>query len=245
MLSNDNGIAATVYAPCEVSTIIGNVPLHIAEETEYPFRGTVRLSMNPESPLNFPLRLRIPAWVSDTKIKVNGESQPASSPNAFAVIERKWRSGDRLEIEFPLQPRVSKWFHDSVAVERGALVFSYGIGEDWVKLRARGLTADWQVYPKSQWNYALAVQTENAPTHITALESELTERPFSGHKAAVTLSLKARKFPKWVAEESVADELPQSPVKSDEAEETIKLIPYAAAKLRITAFPRLDLGCES
>jgi hypothetical protein len=244
MLSSDNGIAATVYAPCEVSTIIGNVPLHIAEETEYPFRGTVRLTMNPESPLNFPLRLRIPAWARDTKIKVNGQSQPTPSSNVFAVIERKWRSGDRVELEFPLQPRVSKWFHDSVAVERGALVFSYGIGEDWVKLRDRGLTADWQVYPKSQWNYALAV-TENAVTDITMSDSDLSARPFSGEKAAVTLSVKARKFPKWVAEEGAADELPESPVKSDQAEDTIKLIPYAAAKLRITAFPRLDLGRES
>jgi hypothetical protein len=35
----------------------------------------------------------------------------------------------------------------------------------------------------------------------------------------------------------VANSLPQSPVASDQAEETITLIPYAAAKLRITAFP--------
>jgi hypothetical protein len=36
----------------------------------------------------------------------------------------------------------------------------------------------------------------------------------------------------------VANPLPQSPVESDQAEETITLIPYAAAKLRITAFPQ-------
>ena len=38
---------------------------------------------------------------------------------------------------------------------RGPLVFSLPIGEDWVKLRSRGMTADWQVFPSSEWNYAL------------------------------------------------------------------------------------------
>jgi hypothetical protein len=32
--------------------------------------------------------------------------------------------------------------------------------------------------------------------------------------------------------------VPESPVTSDQPEETITLIPYAAAKLRITAFPQ-------
>ena len=51
--------------------------------------------------------------------------------------------------------------------------------------------------------------------------------------------MKAHKLPTWRAEDGAADALPQSPVASTEAEEEITLIPYAAAKLRITAFPVL------
>jgi hypothetical protein len=51
--------------------------------------------------------------------------------------------------------------------------------------------------------------------------------------------VKARKIPAWRAEDGAADTLPQSPVASTEAEEEITLIPYASAKLRITAFPVL------
>ena len=135
--------------------------MHVVEETDYPFRGTIRIRINPASPLAFPLLLRIPAWAAGTstgtKIKINGEAQTAPSPGTFARLERTWKAGDRVDIEFPLEPRVSQWFHDSVAVERGALVFSYGIGEDWLKLRDRGMTADWQVYPTTRWNYALAL----------------------------------------------------------------------------------------
>lgn len=239
MLSHNDGLVAAAYAPCEVHTTIRNTLVRVVEETNYPFRGAIRMKVDPASPLAFPLLLRIPAWAAGASIKVNGESQPAPSPATFARIDRTWKAGDRVDLEFPLVPRVSKWFHDSVAVERGPLVFSYGIGEDWVRLRDRGLTADWQVYPTTQWNFALALDPA-APTHdITATETEMRGRPFSSKDASVKLHVKARKLPGWLAENGVADPLPQSPVTSDQTEETISLIPYAAAKLRITAFPTL------
>ncbi len=239
MLSHDDGLVAAAYAPCEVRTTVRDTPVLVVEETSYPFRGTIRMRVNPTSPLPFPLRLRIPAWAAGASIKVNGEPQPGLSPATFARIHRTWKAGDRVDVDFPLVPRLSKWFHDSVAVERGPLVFSYGIGEDWVKLRDRGLTADWQVYPTTQWNFALALGPA-APTHdITATETEVRDRPFSSKHAPVKLHVKARKLPAWLAENGVANPLPQGPVASDQPQETICLMPYAAAKLRITAFPTL------
>jgi hypothetical protein len=239
MLSQDDGVVAAAYAPCEARTIVRDTPVHVAEETSYPFRGMVRMGVNPASPLEFPLLLRIPAWAAGTSIKVNSKAQPVPSPGTFARIERTWKAGDRVDVEFPLAPRVSQWFHDSVAVERGALVFSYGIGEDWLKLRDRGMTADWQVYPTTQWNYALALDAASASHDVRAVDTEVSDRPFSAKGAPVELHVKGRKLPAWQAENGVADPVPQSPVTSDQPEETIALIPYAAAKLRITAFPSL------
>ena len=239
MLSQDDGVVAAAYAPCEASTMVRDIPVHVAEETSYPFRGMVRMGVNPASPLKFPLLLRIPAWAAGTSIKVNSEAQSVPSPGTFARIERTWKAGDRVEVEFPLEPRVSQWFHDSVAVERGALVFSYGIGEDWLKLRDRGMTADWQVYPTTQWNYALALDAASPSHDVRAVDTEVSDRPFSAKGAPVELHVKGRKLPAWEAENGVADAVPQSPVTSDQPEETIALIPYAAAKLRITAFPSL------
>jgi hypothetical protein len=239
MLSNDDGLVAAAYAPCEVHTSVRNTPVHVVEETDYPFRGTIRLRVDPTSPLAFPLLLRIPTWAAVASIKINGQRQPAPSPATFARIDRTWKAGDRVEVEFPLVPRVSKWFHDSVSIDRGPLVFSYGIGEDWVKLRDRGLTADWQVFPATQWNFALALDPASSAHDITATETEVRGRPFSSKHAPVKLQVRARKLPAWLAENGVANPPPQSPVTSDQAEETISLIPYAAAKLRVTAFPTL------
>jgi hypothetical protein len=240
MLSHDDGLAATAYAPSETRTIVRNTPIDVIEETGYPFRGRVRLTLNPASSMVFPLLLRIPAWAEGTKIMINGERQPTPAPSTFARIDRRWNVGDSVDIEFPLEPRVSRWFHDSVAVERGALVFSYGVGEGWLKLRDRGMTADWQVYPSTQWNYALAFDPASPSDDITATEAEVGDRPFTAKGAPVSLQVKAHKLPGWQAEDGVANQVPQSPVSSDQPAETITLVPYAAAKLRITAFPRLE-----
>jgi len=239
MLSQDDGLAAVAYAPCEAWTVLRGTLVRVIEDTNYPFRGSIHFTIHPESPIVFPLLLRIPEWAKESSIKVNGEQQAMPTPGTFARVKRTWTAGDYVDIEFPMEPRVSRWFHDSVAVERGALLFSYGIGEDWVKLRDRGMTADWQVYPTTQWNFALTVGDESPSQKISVAESEVGNNPFDEKAAPVRLNLKARKLPEWRAVDGVADPLAESPVISDQPEETITLIPYAAAKLRITAFPQL------
>jgi uncharacterized protein len=233
-----DGLAATAYAPCEVRTTLRGVPVHIVEETDYPFKGDVRFTVNAERPLAFPLLLRIPAWAEGTRILVNGQAIPAASPSSFATIERTWKRGDRVEVRFPMIPRVGRWFNDSIAVERGPVVFSYGIEEDWVKLRDRGMTADWQVYPASSWNYALNVDAEAPAKSLEVSEAPINGGPFTRKNAPVRIKAKARIVDQWIAEEGSAAPPPKSPVVTDKPEQTIELIPYAAAKLRITAFPR-------
>jgi hypothetical protein len=236
--TDHDGLVAAAYAPCELRTLLNGTPVHIVEETNYPFRSAIHLTVNPARPLAFPLQLRIPAWAAGATLSVNGHPQPQPTAGAFAHIERTWTAGDRVELIFPMQPRVSRWFHDSVAVERGPLVFSYGIGESWVKLRQRGMTADWQVFPTTPWNYALELDPADPAKSIAVTETALGEAPFSRGQAPVHLTVKARQLDAWRAVDGATNPLPQSPVAASEPEETLTLIPYAAAKLRITAFPQ-------
>src|SRR5207247_1871181 len=134
-------------APCNVETVVRGTRVKVVEETEYPFRGKIRFVLNPASRLEFPLRLRIPAWSDNTTILVNGKSLESPRPGSFAVLNRAWNPGDVVELTFKLSVRASNSFNDSVTLERGPLVFSHGIGEGWLKLRDRGMTADWQVVP--------------------------------------------------------------------------------------------------
>ena len=238
MGSADDGLVAATYSPSEVRTVVGGTAVHIVEETNYPFRETIRITINPEKAVTFPLRLRIPAWVEYAAILVNGEEQPAPRSGTFARLERMWRLGDVVELKFPMKPRAVHGYKDSISLERGPVVFSYPIGESWLKLRDRGMTADWQVYPSTQWNYALAVN-EDDPRSIVIREHPIAPSPFSLRGIPITLEVIARKLPEWRAVDGAAEVVPKSPVHSTETIETITLVPYAAAKLRITSFPRL------
>jgi hypothetical protein len=238
MVSNDDGVVAALYSPCELKTVVRGTAVHIAEETEYPFRGSIRIRVEPSTAVRFPMRLRIPAWVSSPIILVNGLPVDAPRESGFAKIERTWKAGDVVELRLPMTPRLVKGYNDSISVMSGPLIFSFPIGESWVKLRDRGMTADWQVFPHTPWNYALAVSAEDMHQHVVQ-EFPISASPFSLANAPVKLEVKARKLPSWLAVDGVADCVPQSPVLSGEAEETITLVPYAAAKLRITAFPQL------
>ena len=238
MASHDDGLVAAVYSPCEVHTVVDGTAVHIVEQTEYPFKGAVRMTIDPASPHRFPLRLRVPAWADGTAIRVNGEPVASVTAGEFVKVDRTWKAGDLVEVAFPMKPRVSPGFHDSVSVSRGPLVFSYAIGQDWVKLRTQGMTTDWQVFPSSQWNYALALD-EGSAEKIPVAEAPVGDAPFALEKSPVKLQVAARKVPAWRAVDGVAEPVPQSPVDSKEVEETITLVPYGAAKLRITSFPRL------
>ena len=236
MYSKDDGLVAAVYSPCEVRTSVRDQEVYITEDTDYPFKGAIRFTITPAAPIKFPLRLRIPAWAAEISVLLNGVKVTGPIESGFLKIDRVWKSGDTVEVQVPMNPRVTRGTENSVSIERGPLVFSCPVGESWVKLRDRGLTADWQIFPRTQWNYALSM-TDNGEIACSVEETPVGKTPFSLAEAAVAIKAKARKVPAWLAVDGVADPVPRSPLKSAEAEEEIGLVPYAATKLRITAFP--------
>ncbi|MBO0797782.1 MAG: glycoside hydrolase family 127 protein, partial [Blastocatellia bacterium] len=222
-------------------------PVTITEETEYPFRDEIRLSVNPERAVEFGLELRIPSWADHASISVNGSNIPGVKAGAFKTLDRKWRKGDQVLLMLPMKVRISHWYHNSIAIERGPLVYSLKIGEDWRKVEGQlrekmknpaiPPAADWEVYPTSPWNYALAIDLQKPQVEV--IEKPLVKVPFSLEGAPIELRVKGRRLPQWTMAQASAGPLPVSPVKSSEPEEVLTLIPYGAAKLRITAFPYL------
>ena len=57
--------------------------------------------------------------------------------------------------------RLYHGFNDSVAIERGPLVYALKIGAEWKKVKDNPQFADWEVYPTTPWNYALEIDREH------------------------------------------------------------------------------------
>ena len=237
MHSSDGGLVAALYAPCEVSTTVANQAVHVKIETEYPFRESIRIHVTPKVGLNFPIRFRVPEWTERAEIKVNGMVIPdAPISGSFAKVERTWHPGDLVEICFPMKPHVNRGFNQSISLARGPLIFSFDPGGSWVKLVDRGPASDWQVFPASPWNYALLVDETSAPD-IEVIQSPLGPIPFAAVGTSVRLRVKARQLKEWRSIDGVAQPVPAATQPSAGDDTVVDLIPYGAAKLRITAFP--------
>jgi uncharacterized protein len=247
---NGDGLAAVAYAPAEVrAKLNGGVDVRVTVDTEYPFREDIRMTVDPSRAAEFALQLRIPAWVdgSSVMLTVNGQkSSDRLRAGTMHEIRRIWRKGDRVELRLPMPVRVSRWFRDSVVVERGPLVYSLRIGEDWRKVTGKmknpaiAPASDWEVHPTSAWNYGLAIDPRKPAESARVIEKPVGSMPFSNAGAPVEIHLRGRRLPQWtLTTEGNAGPLPATPVSSSEPEETLILIPYGSAKLRITEFPLL------
>jgi hypothetical protein len=88
----------------------------------------------------------------------------------------------------------------------------------------------------------LAVNQRTADSALSVVEHSSAKDVFTLEGAPVHIEAKGKKIPEWKEEDGVAMPVPDGPVHSNEPVETLKLVPYAAAKLRITAFPELLEG---
>ena len=247
MATPDGGLAAVAYGPSVMETMLeGGARVQIEESTDYPFREEIRLTINPAQPAAFPLELRIPGWAQQANITINSKSVEGVHTSAFYRIERQWTKGDQVVLRFPMPVRTSRSYHNSVVVERGPLVFALKVGTKWTKLTqgmqkpAVAPAADWEAEPTTPWNYGLILPRGLVPPPWKVIEKPIGAFPFSADGAPVEIIADGRRLPDWKLVDGSAGPLPVSPSSSQEPVETLSLIPYGAAKLRITAFPALD-----
>jgi len=263
MATHDQGLAAITYGPCQVTAKVANdVDVNLIEDTEYPFHGSIQFTLQLSRSASFPLYFRIPEWAEGANLSVQDELIE-TEPGTFAKIDRKWESGDTIRLIFPMKLRTETRFNNSVSILRGPLYYSLRIGKKYKKitLKEKQFTsidymgsADWEIKNATPWNYGLLLDGEDMDNSISVHLNKISKFPFSDkgelvylsndlgyqkwkEEAPVVLEVKGKRVKKWTLKNNSSDDPPVSPVTSDEKIETLELIPYGCARLRVTEFP--------
>ena len=141
----DDSLYVNFYGQSEGAAKVAGTAVALAQTTDYPWQGRVRLAVAPQQAAKFALRLRVPSWAQGRPVpsdlyrydepapawslRVNGAALTPRLESGYAVVTREWKTGDVVELDFPMpvhavsgHPLVAGT-KDRVAFERGPLVY--------------------------------------------------------------------------------------------------------------------------
>lgn len=139
-------VFVNLYASNTADIQLEKNKINLTQQTDYPWKGTVKVNVNPDAASSFTVKLRIPGWsraeavpgdlyhylTSATDpfiVKVNGKEVKSSLKRGYVSISRKWNKGDVIELVLPMKVhRViandkAKDLKGQVSVEYGPLVY--------------------------------------------------------------------------------------------------------------------------
>jgi uncharacterized protein len=117
------GIQLQQYASAEIRTDIAGSSVRLVVDTEYPWSGSVRVTIAETGDQPWTLGLRVPGWCRSASL----DGRTADGPMIRQA--RTWRAGDSVVLELGLPARVTEpdpridAVRGCVALERGPLVY--------------------------------------------------------------------------------------------------------------------------
>ncbi|HLZ43056.1 MAG TPA: beta-L-arabinofuranosidase domain-containing protein [Candidatus Sulfotelmatobacter sp.] len=117
-------VYVNLYIPSTVRWSHDGAQIALTQKSEYPYDSHVEFEVKTSKAAEFALNLRIPGWAEKASFAVNGKRQAAQA-GTFARVERKWKNGDRIDLELPISTRmepIDREHPDTVALLIGPVV---------------------------------------------------------------------------------------------------------------------------
>lgn len=138
----DKAIYVNLFGEGTADFKIDKTPVSLEQKTKYPWEGTIELTVNPSTILDLDLNVRIPGWAlndpipgelyhftdnvaTKPKVSVNGKAVDYKMEKGYAVLKRKWRKGDKILVELPMDVRKVA-AHENVVDDRGKIAYQRG-----------------------------------------------------------------------------------------------------------------------
>ena len=125
---SDKGVWIHLYASNSGKIDYEGKAVEIVQTTNYPWDGTVDVTLSPVENIEFSLFLRVPGWCSRAQAKFDGKKVDLK-PGTYAEFRKKWGLGEKITLGFEMpvkllvaHPHVTNNFH-RVTIKRGPLVY--------------------------------------------------------------------------------------------------------------------------
>ncbi|MDO8588994.1 MAG: glycoside hydrolase family 127 protein [Armatimonadota bacterium] len=158
-----DGLYINLYTASSVRWKRGETSIEVRQVTDFPESDKIDIIIDcKRKVVRFALRLRIPNWLaSPMTASINGRSiEPQKDANGWAVVDREWKSGDKLTVTLPMAFRVSrpdptKDFPAAVAYGPVTLAVRYNKGNPARLLDLEKATASFEPVPGERLNWRL------------------------------------------------------------------------------------------
>lgn len=130
----DRTLFVNLFIPSELNW--KDKGLKLRQETEYPESDKTTLTVLSSPAEAITLSVRYPSWAaSNASVKVNGRKiKITATPGSYISITRKWKSGDNVEIQFPMSLRLIPTPDDpkKAAIAYGPVLLAGAMGTEGI-----------------------------------------------------------------------------------------------------------------
>jgi hypothetical protein len=118
-------LAACLYGPCVLETVVAGVPVTIEERTDYPFTEEIKFNLQPAQEVEFDLLLRLPSWATGYRLEASGAAVQEDA--GYLCLRKRWKGGDEVMISFDAKIDLVRNANGEYTVRRGPLQYALPI----------------------------------------------------------------------------------------------------------------------